>query len=206
MIEIRQVQKRILGEQFDAAARIGRIVLQDRAAHVVGDARGKKLQLGILTFNPLTGHQLNVAVMIGAQQFRQVGGVVLPITIERRDQPPPCGFNAAAQRRALPAGGKMPHQTQLRILMLQFTQFGDRLVGRSVIDIDDLVIGAAWKRGDDFLYQRRDVFSLVLYRYDYRKFNLVCPQGTLSCELGFCGPEACGICGAESRKISSWGV
>lgn len=142
MVEARHVEKGGAGEQLQAAAGIGRAVAKQPAAHRIGDPRGQALRQAVVTLGAPTGHQHPVAHLRRfraqtAEQSRNVGGIVLPVAVERGDDRRPRGLHAAGGGLALAAALPVAHHAQAQISRPQFAQTLRRRILAAVIHIDD---------------------------------------------------------------------
>src|SRR5260370_1589605 len=90
-VKIRHHQEHLAPERLQAAAGVARAVLQDRAAHAIGDARLDFLKPGILAPYPLAGGKACAvaAALDRHNQIRQEDWIILPVPVERRPDPPP---------------------------------------------------------------------------------------------------------------------
>src|SRR5436305_5610490 len=150
-IEIWQRKERIPAEEFQAAARVARAVVQDRAAYAIGDARLKLLPCAGAPSNALAGDEANLwpALLERVQQRRDERGVVLSVPIKRRDQWRARGDHAGAHRRRLPARRGMLDLPQPGPLRLERVQRCFGCVSRAVVDVNEFEAPAAVQsRGD----------------------------------------------------------
>ncbi len=184
-VEIRQRQKQIALKRLEAATGVARAVAQDRAAHAVGNARLEFLEAGRLAADALAGDQPD-ARSTGLQRLDQLGKkrrIVLAVAVERDDDGRPRRRHAAAQRGRLTARLRMPKRAQPRVLRLQRTELGLGAVGRSVVDVNDLVRPASVERSGDLRHQRRHVAGFVAHRHDDADGGIGCRFGHVDCRF-----------------------
>ena len=89
VIEARQRQKQITGEELETAAGVRSVILQERAAHGVGDARRGACDQRILAHGAVAddeqrGPGSDVAIM--GEKRRDICRIILPVAVEGRDQ------------------------------------------------------------------------------------------------------------------------
>jgi hypothetical protein len=84
MVEIGQVEKQIAAEQLQPATGVRRIVVQQRAAHRIGDPRGLALRPAVLPVRAMSGDQecRGLGAVLGdAPQCGNIGRIVLTIAV-----------------------------------------------------------------------------------------------------------------------------
>src|SRR5512135_1239813 len=86
-VEIGQRQEQVAAKRLEAAAGVPGAILEDRAAHRVGDARLPALEAGRLAADALAGDETDVwgALFQRSEKGRNKGRVVLAIAVERND-------------------------------------------------------------------------------------------------------------------------
>ncbi len=115
----------------------------------------------------------------GVPEPHQVGRVVLQVGVQRRDPISSGGANAGHCRRRLTNADCQPHSTQLRINQGQIIQYRSSLIGRRVIDDDNLetarparsptISAQRTQRPSDLGHQLRQAFRLVFRRHHNRQ-------------------------------------
>jgi hypothetical protein len=106
VIEIGQPQEKAARQRLDAAAGIRRAVAQDRRTYAIGDTRGEPPHGRVTTLGPLSDGQhrhRRVRASADGDQVRQVGGIVLAVTVQRGDDLAARRQKPATDRRALAA-------------------------------------------------------------------------------------------------------
>src|SRR5208282_41219 len=96
-------------------------------------------------------------------QRGDVGWIVLPVSIERRD--PGCVGcpDACADRRTLPIILPVTQQPHLRRFGCEPRDLGDSRITAPVIHVEDLIFNQTVESGADLADERGDIFGLVLY-------------------------------------------
>src|SRR5262245_52983266 len=93
----------LASEHSEGASRIAHVVPQPVASYRVGDSRHGDSQLRILPVCAEANHHIRVFQTL--QQYGQIGGIILPITIEREKD------GAARRMQSIPQGGCLPEIT-----------------------------------------------------------------------------------------------
>src|SRR5271169_1179311 len=95
-----------------------------------------------------------------------VGRVVLPVSVERRDPGRRCCLNPCADRRTLPVISRVTQQPHLRGSSSSPRDLGGGRITATVVYENDLIIDRTIKHSAILADERGDIFSLVLYRDD----------------------------------------
>src|SRR5207342_2700993 len=105
VVEVGQVEEGGAFEQLDAAAGVGRVVVQHAHADRIGPLRRPALAAGVLAVDAPAGDHFHVAAALGAlgDQLGDVGRDVLAIAVERGDPFAARGPHPGTDRRALAA-------------------------------------------------------------------------------------------------------
>ena len=116
VIEIGKRQERVAPEHLQAAAGVVRVVAEQRAAHAVAEARGRALAPGVLPLRRVRPRPCRARIAPrrreARDQFRDVGGIVLAVAVERHDE---LGPAPRARRSAAPGSGRdCAHATRMR--------------------------------------------------------------------------------------------
>ena len=104
------------------------------------------------------------------QKLRQIGRIVLPISIQSAHNRRACCKHPSAHRAALTSIFPMPDDTQRRQLRLQRREFFSRGILARIIDEDHLVRAPLEDRGD-LARQQRGVAGLVMHGHDNAELN-----------------------------------
>ena len=162
VVEIGQGQEGLPAERLEATAGVDGVVVEQAAAHAVGQARGPALGGRVLAVAPLAAHQGKVVGSgeQGARQARRVGGVVLAVAIQHHHDRRPRGAHARADRPALAGVALVTDQAEVGDLIHQGAQTLGRGVPAGVVHEQDLAPPA--REGDvDLPRQGRNRALLV---------------------------------------------
>jgi len=172
-VEKRQPQEQIAGERLQPAAGIDRAIPQDRATHGVGDAGLQFLETRRLAPRPLASHQSD-PWRSGGEPLRHVGQearIVLAVAIERDHERRPRGAHARCHRDRLAGRAVMHYRPHLGMDLHEPVEFGTGIVGRSVVDINDLERESVAQGRDDFRGELGDIVRFVADRHHDREFE-----------------------------------
>ena len=100
----------------------------------------------------------------------QIGGYILPITIQNRNKMTARAQKTRPNRRTLPSPAMVAQNAQLRNRRLRVCQFGGAVIAAGIIDIDDFEISTRQRR-TDFIDQRANIASFVHHWNQNRYFG-----------------------------------
>src|SRR5215472_853085 len=174
MVEIRQVQKEGTWKNLKSATCVRCVIRENPATDRIGDIRGQALGPPIpALLAAARDHQWRIRRSLARQtpQCGDVGRIVLPVAVQRRNPGCPRRPNTRAKRGTLSTISRVAQQPHLRNFAGDSRNLGNSPIAAAVIDIEDLVFGQTVECGTDLADERPDVFRLVLYRNDDRQIH-----------------------------------
>src|SRR5579875_2520292 len=165
VVEARQTQIGVAAAELEAAARVGRAVLEHGAAHPVGNPRGEALEPGVAATAADAGDHAQIGrrrVLQALDEARDIGGIVLAVAVEHDEPFALGGVDGARQGHALTPIVAVAHDAQIDVAPLGRGQPLWRAIGAGVVAIDDLEGGAqALHDGIELLDHRIDIVLFV---------------------------------------------
>ena len=162
VIEKGEVHKNLAVEQFQAATGIRCIVFEKKLPNTVGNSRGNNAIKPVTPLFPVAGDHGNLCVLAqNFEQRRDVGRIILPVTIQRGDN-----FSAGMANARDDAGA-----LTICILVSQYAQFSDasllvgkdgcRVIATRIVNDDNLEWLCEWQ-ADNFIDEPADIFRFVV--------------------------------------------
>jgi len=171
VIKRRQPQKRLALKNLQSAPGIRCGIAQNRRPQPISEARRKSFHPAVAARHPVPRDQHRPAtrqsLRLRAQKHRRnIGGIILPITIECGDPLTTRRAHPAHHRRRLPATLRMAHRTHA-IGALRGLQLSQTIVTTAVIHIQNLVFHTR-KCPINLAAQQQNVPQFIFYRHNHR--------------------------------------
>ena len=126
MIESRHDGKCLLQEDLNSAAAVRCSVLENSTANSVGNARADQSPARVLSFGTHTGDHSHIVRLARLQQqsdhARDICRIILSVAIERGNNVARGSIDSGHEGGALPAAGRMFHDSKLRKIRLNIIQ------------------------------------------------------------------------------------
>ena len=173
VVEVRQAKPGLARHQLEAAAGIGDAVVEYAAAHGIGDARLEFLPARVA---PPLAKARNAEMPVRlfhcqrpCHECRNVGRVVLAVTVDRDEKTSGDVARCGPQGSALPGTARVAEQPRWRARLLAMPQeHGAGVVDAAIVDQHHLVGMMAGEGAMNLVDQMPDVAGLVLRRNQHR--------------------------------------
>lgn len=170
MIESRHAEKRLTVEDFDSTSRIRRLISQNSTANTIGNSRTEQSPPRIFASLPESSYHHQAIFRCCGLKCRQhywdVGGIILPVPIQRCDDRRDGRVNARHQCRTLATRGPVPNNPQRIKSFCELVQQARSRVRAPVVDYDDFKLAGILERVMDLLQQSSNIFRFIMNRND----------------------------------------
>ena len=171
VVEPRHIEEGLAHEHLQPTAGVRGRVLQQSAAHTVGDARGDALHPAVPTFRPQPRHQQAHRIGIlpdNVQKLRNIRRIVLSVAVQGDDDGTPRRLDTGGDSCALTGPARVADKPKLRRLLPRLAQALLGRIGAAVVDEDDFIRFMSLQGCGDLIDQRSDIFRLVQDGHDHR--------------------------------------
>jgi hypothetical protein len=150
-------QEGFAGKHLEPTTGIRGMVFEEKDSHTVGDTRGEFFHPTILTPSPVTGYEPQIRRSISCvenlQQARDIGWIILSVTIKRGNQWSARLLDPCVDSRALPVTLSQPNDLQLWQPAAEGNQTVPGIIHTAVVHINNLVLQQAFQNIADLIYQ-----------------------------------------------------